>query len=125
MGTRQVGSSGDLEIYYNRRGERIDHDTYLAHAADRDYKVVKKTIIHGNEVSTVWLGIDHSYGTGMILIFETMVFGGPLWESFERRYTTEGEALLGHSIISEMISWWYANKIGRHEWVKVSGRGNG
>ncbi len=125
MGTRQVSSSGDLGIYYDRKGERIDHDTYLAHFADHEYKLVKKTVIHGNEISTVWLGLDHSYGTGMILIFETMVFGGPLWESFERRYTTEGEALLGHSIISEMISWWYANKIGRHEWVKVSGRGNG
>lgn len=30
------------------------------------------------KVSTVFLGLDHQYGDGPPLLFETMVFGGPL-----------------------------------------------
>ena len=39
-------------------------------------RVVAKTIIGGVEVSTVFLGLDHSYGHGPLQLFETMVFGG-------------------------------------------------
>lgn len=49
-------------------------------------------------VSTVWLGINHNYGDGPPLIFETMVFvqedmGG---EIGCMRYATDIEALEGH-----------------------------
>ena len=47
------------------------------------------------EVSTVFLGLDHSFGEGPPLIFETMVFGGELDQECER-YTTEAQALEGH-----------------------------
>ena len=33
----------------------------------------------GCAVSTIWLGVDHSFGlSGPPLIYETMIFGGPL-----------------------------------------------
>lgn len=50
----------------------------------------------GAEVSTVWLGLDHSFGIGPPLIFETMVFGLPDGEEVQERYSTEVEALAGH-----------------------------
>jgi hypothetical protein len=46
-------------------------------------------------VSTVWLGMDHQFGDGPPLIFETMVFGGPL-DDYQWRYVTEAEAIAGH-----------------------------
>lgn len=39
-------------------------------------KIVQQTQIGAVEVSTVFLGLDHSYGEGEPLLFETMVFGG-------------------------------------------------
>lgn len=47
-------------------------------------------------VSTVFLGLDHSFGGGAPVLFETMIFGGPLsgecW-----RYRTYAEAERGHA----------------------------
>jgi hypothetical protein len=47
------------------------------------------------EVSTVFLGLDHQFGIGPPLLFETMVFGGPLNEE-QQRYSTWEEAVDGH-----------------------------
>ncbi len=64
-----------------------------------DRQVAKTTVPLGQgdaaDVSTVFLGLDHSFGEGPPLIFETMVFGGELDQECER-YTTETEALFGH-----------------------------
>lgn len=45
-------------------------------------------------VSTVFLGLDHQFGDGPPLLFETMVFGGDSEEC--ERYTTYEEAVAGH-----------------------------
>jgi hypothetical protein len=50
---------------------------------------VDKTKIGGAEVSTVFLGIDHSFEAGPPLLFETMVFGGPLDQEQDRCSTWE------------------------------------
>lgn len=47
-------------------------------------------------VSTVFLGVDHSFGNGDPLLFETMVFGGPL-NGEQWRYSTYSEAERGHA----------------------------
>jgi hypothetical protein len=52
--------------------------------------------VDGVDVSTVWMGINHRYGPGPPLIFETMVFGGPLNQDC-RRYTTIEQARAGHA----------------------------
>lgn len=41
------------------------------------------------EVSTVFLGIDHAFGGGKPLLFETCVFGGALDGEYERCSTWE------------------------------------
>lgn len=58
-------------------------------------RTVAKTADGGITVSTVFLGLNHQYGDGPPLWFETMVFGGPLDEVCER-YTTWEEAEAGH-----------------------------
>ena len=48
------------------------------------------------EVSTVWLGLNHSFIREYPLtIFETLIFGG-LYDGDIQRYGTEEQALAGH-----------------------------
>jgi hypothetical protein len=61
-----------------------------------DWWQIGRTQIGDVSVSTVWMGLDHNWGDGPPLIFETMVFGGPLSDECER-YTTKEEAREGHS----------------------------
>lgn len=46
-------------------------------------------------VSTVFLGTDSSWGAGRPIVFESMIFGGPL-DQEQDRYSTREEALAGH-----------------------------
>ena len=54
-------------------------------------------------VSTVFLGIDHSFEqNGPPILFETMVFGGELNEE-QDRYSTREEAIAGHAAMIERV----------------------
>jgi len=55
-----------------------------------------KDVAPGAEVSTVFLGLDHAFGDGPPVLFETMVFGGPL-DGEQDRYCTWDEAVAGHA----------------------------
>lgn len=79
-----------LEIDFDRRRVALDQTQYF-------------------EVSTVFLGLDHQWGNGPPILFETMVFErereiieafGELWSVREdvglRRYATWDDALTGH-----------------------------
>ncbi len=52
-------------------------------------------------LSTVFLGVDHSF-SGEPVLFETMIFGGR-YDGFQKRYTTFDYALSGHELIKRMI----------------------
>lgn len=54
----------------------------------------------GSLLSTVFLCMDHSYGVGDPVLFESMWFGGP-YEGHQRRYKTWQEALEGHASMLE------------------------
>ena len=56
---------------------------------------VAQTEREGVRVSTVFLALDHQYGDGPPLLFETMVLGGEHNEEC-RRYATWEEAEAGH-----------------------------
>ena len=59
-------------------------------------RTIAKTQVGESMVSTVFLGIDHSFGfRGTPILFETLVFGGLLDDEMER-YATLKEARLGH-----------------------------
>jgi hypothetical protein len=62
----------------------------------RQERVVSQTMVGDVKVSTVFLGLDHGWNEARPLIYETMVFGGPLDEEQER-YSTREEAEAGHA----------------------------
>ena len=53
-------------------------------------------------VSTVFLGVDHRLGDGPPLVFETMVFGGPL-DRHQERCSTWAEAEAQHERVCAMV----------------------
>ena len=64
--------------------------------------VIKQTKIGDVKVSTVFLGLDHNFGEGEPLIFETMIFGGE-HDQEQDRYSTREEALAGHAKMEKLI----------------------
>lgn len=54
------------------------------------------------EVSTVFLGMDHSFGFGPGLYFETMIFGGK-HDGYCKRYENYDEATAGHDNIVYLL----------------------
>lgn len=109
-------------MHFDRRGrpmtmyqwaERFEHDFA--------YRIVASTYVGPYRVSTVWLGIDHGFGSGgRPLIFETMVFGRrpvvevgldgrgyavhpTAFDDLQLRWATEREALRGHAVVRKMV----------------------
>lgn len=72
---------------------------------DKDFskRRVSQTYIGNVHVSTVFLGLDHSFGHGAPLLFETMIFGGE-HDEFCMRYSTLEEAMRGHEKVVEMVN---------------------
>lgn len=85
---------------YDREGKPIPYSRYFqlffldpARGASQSYSSVAATKIDDEQwVSTVWLGIDHSFGGPVPQIFETMIFPSNLCV----RTSTEAEALAAH-----------------------------
>lgn len=68
-------------------------------------RVVEQTYIGDIFVSTVFLGLDHSFSfseNSKPILFETMIFGG-VADSFQERYETWEQAEIGHKKACEMI----------------------
>jgi hypothetical protein len=98
--------------YYDRDGKKISRYEFNRLLGDMEYKRVAETQIGPYWVSTVWLGLDHQFGQGPPLLFETMVFAvdrddpgletlGPDLDC--QRYSTEAEALAGHEDMCTLI----------------------
>lgn len=98
--------------WYNREGQLIDVATANELLGDRDYKRVALTRITSAtdpavnyRVSTVWLGLDHNWGDGDPILFETMSFGGGEAQNESQwRWTTEAAAVAGHAEIVASIA---------------------
>jgi hypothetical protein len=54
-------------------------------------------------VSTVFIGLDHRYGDGPPLIFETMIFGGGPLDGMMWRYSTWDDAETGHRMAVKKV----------------------
>ena len=53
-------------------------------------------------VSTVFIGLDHSFGSGPPQFFETLVLGGE-FNNFQERYATWTEAEAGHAVVLKWV----------------------
>jgi hypothetical protein len=87
--------------YYNMDGEKISQAEWLTTFENHQARRVGLTTVNDHDISTVLLGIDHSFGYGgPPLIFETMVFcrnhNACDWQDHCLRYSTKERALLGH-----------------------------
>lgn len=58
-------------------------------------RIVEQTMVGTVKVSTVFLGLDHSFTDGPPMLWETMVFGGFL-DGEQDRYATLEDAKHGH-----------------------------
>jgi hypothetical protein len=96
----------DFGIYYDRDGKPITLERWaeLRHQ-DQDYQRIAEDTVGDYWVSTVWLGINHQFGNGPPLIFETMVFAedGRALEGECWRYSTEQQAAAGHREVVTMV----------------------
>ena len=77
--------------YFDRQGKPIDILEWCRLHEDHDYCRVALDSWMSERgavtVSTVWLGLDHSFGGRAPLIFESMVFGPG--NEYQRRYSIE------------------------------------
>lgn len=88
--------------------EAVTMDQYIEWIKQKGYEVKRVALDEDehNAISTVFLGLDHNFGTGAPLLFETMVFGKlpdgrvDYSEKAVDRYTTYDEALAGHKALA-------------------------
>lgn len=69
-------------------------------------RVAATTLADGVWVSTVFLGIDHSWGTGPPVLFETMVFSNETFngiDTYTNRYCTYTDAMVGHRRVVDKL----------------------
>lgn len=91
-----------MSRYYDANGNEISIEEGLRlFGEDNRDRTLARDTRDGVTVSTVLLVIDHAFGHGPPLIFETMIFGGPHDEE-QWRYSTRAEALLGHRHACEL-----------------------
>lgn len=88
-------------ILEGRKVVPVDLMTWANWYESTDRRVARTETGNG-DVSTVFLGIDHQFGDGEPLIFETLVFGGPLDQEMER-YSTWEQAEAGHAAMIERV----------------------
>lgn len=92
---------------FDKEGNQITMRQWSRLLEDWDYKKVAVTKLgSGWTVSTVWLGLDHSFSThpdSVPIIFETMCYhedsdhSHPLFDDYQRRYSTLDQAIEGHA----------------------------
>lgn len=73
-----------------------------ARAFESSNRIVAKTTVGEARVSTVFLGLDHGFGHGPPLLFETMIFGGP-HDQYQERCSTWDEALAEHAKAVKLV----------------------
>jgi hypothetical protein len=66
-------------------------------------RVVANTKVGDVTVSTVFLGLNHQFGRGVPLLFETMIFGGPQ-DNYCMRWPTWAEAEAGHAATVRLLT---------------------
>lgn len=65
-------------------------------------RIIKQESIGDARVSTVFLGLDHSFDIGIPVLWETMIFGGE-HDQYQARYTSYDDAVEGHEAALALI----------------------
>ena len=91
----------DKFILDGHKAVRVDLMTWAKWYEKADRKVAKDTVGE-SRISTVFLGMNHQWGKGPPLLFETMVFDGPL-DGEQERCSTWEQAEAQHAAIVEKV----------------------
>jgi len=89
-------------ILDGHKAVKVDLMTWAEWFEKIESRHVAREKIGDAEISTVFLGIDHSFGQGPPLLFETMVFGGAL-DQEQDRCTNWEEAETMHAAMCERV----------------------
>lgn len=96
-------------LFYKLEGHKpVACYSYKELSLGKDVFRVALTKMYGMTISTVFLVIDHGFGEGPPVLFETMIFGGPL-DQTTMRYCTWEEAEEGHNLCVQKVQnlgWW-------------------
>jgi hypothetical protein len=88
-------------ILKGREAVPVDMMTW-ARWFEKGNRVLKRETIGNADVSTVFLGLNHQFGDGPPMIFETMVFGGEL-DQEQDRCSTYDEAERMHERMVDKV----------------------
>lgn len=96
-----------MNMYYkldeNKKPVPVEMMEWATSQSDLNSRIVKHDkLANGILVSTVFLGLNHQYGEGPPVLFETMIFGGE-HDQFQERYCTWDEAVEGHQVALELV----------------------
>lgn len=90
------------------KGEPVEEPDVLVWAkwfdSDTRDHFASRTWVANAQVSTVFLGLDHAFGEGPPILWETMIFCGER-DEYQERYTSKADAIAGHKrIVAELRS---------------------
>lgn len=93
-----------MSDYYDMNGMPISSERWgWLMRDDANRRVGRDEVADGEfSVSTVWLGLDHAWGGGPPLFFETMIFANRELDELDQvmwRYNTKGQAAAGHAAV--------------------------
>lgn len=105
-------------MYYDRNGNPMTLEEWAI--ASSSTRSIQRTMLKGPArgtkwVSTVWLGLDHQFCSGPLLIFETMAFTRYGDDLCQERYSTQEEARAGHTAV---CSFWQHNRATRRKMTR-------
>jgi hypothetical protein len=96
----------DRARWYDKEGQPIkDLVAWAKLLDDKEYSRVGLFERPWVKVSTVWLGLNHNWGKGDPLIFETMAFAPGMVEVCQERYSTLAQAEAGHAKAVKKYRW--------------------
>lgn len=75
---------------------------YSHQSKGKDNRILQQDHIGGIFISTIFLGLDHSFGVGPPILWETMIFRGKDVQ-WMRRYRTRAQAVRGHKKAVKMV----------------------
>jgi hypothetical protein len=109
VGPTGVKAMSDHYILEGKTPVKTDLMTWARWFETRKGRHVAQTKQGDVRVSTVFLGLNHQWGDGPPLVFETMIFGGE-HDQYQERYSTWDEAEAGHRKACELAGVPYTAK---------------
>lgn len=84
-----------------------------AHAFEKSERIVMHTrLIDGGRISTVFLGLDHQWGNGPPMLFETCLFSG------EKHYDPMLKREISESSVVARYATWAEAEEGHMQWIE-------